>query len=486
MKKIFSIIFFMLLASLAISQTFELEFANPEDEIANDAFKLNDSCYILLSQTGNFSTSDYPVINIIMLNNYGEVLNSLKIEIEIDFQLYSAQEMMFLTNDTIIIAGNGKNRTNNQYEQYFAWITNSLDFICDTIIDDDSSSDICLNYIINKNHNIVAVGYEYYNGAPVNMLIKEYSSSGEFLVRDIIDWPSDMATSIVEFPEENVYHITTLFGERDDCILVLDEDNLQIVDSIIIPGIIDPLKALKSPDNAYYVVAGKAWDATEMMFKTSFLTSNKDLELSDLHLYGIPDTNYYYHKDCVDFVSDSIIYLAGAHNFTQSNPYLYPERRWIFMNKLKTDGTIIWQRFYKGELNYMPYKVLATADGGALILSHKYDWKSPYPNQRDIHILKIDSTGWYEGLPPVGTDEYDGMKQILVYPNPAHDVVHFEPGLYTDLELQIFNQAGNLLLAKTLHSHQTVDVSGFKAGIYIYVIQNKEGFLEKGKMIKEQ
>jgi hypothetical protein len=132
----------------------------------------------------------------------------------------------------------------------------------------------------------------------------------------------------------------------------------------------------------------------------------------------------------------------------------------------------------------MPYKVLATSDGGALILSHKYDWNSPYPNQRDIHILKIDSTGWYEGL-PVGTDEYSGMKQILVYPNPAKDQVHFEPGLYTDLELQIFNQTGILLLAKPLHSHRTVDVSGYETGIYIYVIQNKNGFLEKGKLVKE-
>jgi hypothetical protein len=419
------------------------------------------------------------------LNNYGEVLNSLKIEIEIDFQLYSAQEMMFITNDTIIIAGTGINRTNNQYEQYFAWITNEIEFLRDTTIDTEYGSDVCWDYIINKKNNIVAVGYESANGAPINMIIREFSISGQLLKRESINWPSNIATSIVEFPEENVYHITTLFGERDDCILVLDEDNQQIVDSIIIPGIIDPLKALKSPDNEYYVVAGKAFDATEMMFKTSFLTSNKDLELSDLHLYGIPDTNYYYHKNCVDFVSDSIIYLAATHNFTQSPPYLYPERCWIFMNKLKTDGTIIWQRFYKGELNYMPYKVLTTSDGGALILSHKYDWNSPYPNQRDIHILKIDSTGWYEGLPPVGTDEYSGMKQILVYPNPALDVVHFEPGLYNDLELQIFDQAGNQVLTKPLHSHQTVDVSDFETGVYIYVIQNKNGFLEKGKLVKE-
>jgi hypothetical protein len=102
----------------------------------------------------------------------------------------------------------------------------------------------------------------------------------------------------------------------------------------------------------------------------------------------------------------------------------------------------------------------------------------------DLHILKVDSTGWYVGL-PVGIGEYDGLKQILVYPNPAHDQVCFEPGLYRNMELQLYDQQGNLLLVKSLQSNQTIDISGFPPGVYIYVIQNPEGFFEKGKLIKQ-
>ena len=72
-------------------------------------------------------------------------------------------------------------------------------------------------------------------------------------------------------------------------------------------------------------------------------------------------------------------------------PFLYPEQRWILIYRLNKDGSIVWQKFYKGEVNYMAYKILATADGGALIFSTRYDWNDSIPMQRDVHILKIEA-----------------------------------------------------------------------------------------------
>jgi hypothetical protein len=128
--------------------------------------------------------------------------------------------------------------------------------------------------------------------------------------------------------------------------------------------------------------------------------------------------------------------------------------------------------------------VLATNDGGALITATRYDWNDPLGTNLDLHILKIDSTGWYEGL-PVGTGEFDQQKQILAYPNPTRDWVHFEPGLYNDLQLTLYNQNSREIHTQALPSHTSIDLSGYPAGVYIYVIQNQKGFLEKGKLIKE-
>ncbi|MCD4664607.1 MAG: hypothetical protein K8R68_04985, partial [Bacteroidales bacterium] len=103
-------------------------------------------------------------------------------------------------------------------------------------------------------------------------------------------------------------------------------------------------------------------------------------------------------------LSGDYIYFGGAVACTWTGPLeFYPEQRWILMYKLTHSGDIIWQKFYKGEVNYMPYKVLATNDGGALIFSTRFDWEDPITWQRDVHILKIDSNGYYTHL--TGTEE---------------------------------------------------------------------------------
>jgi hypothetical protein len=132
----------------------------------------------------------------------------------------------------------------------------------------------------------------------------------------------------------------------------------------------------------------------------------------------------------------------------------------------------------------MPYKVLATNDGGALIFSTKYDWNDTTPLQMDLHILKIDSTGWYEGL-PVAIDEFSQMKQILVYPNPVKNDVNFVLGLYQNLDLQIFNSNGQVVLRKKLEHSEKVKMADLPTGLYIYVLTGENGFIEKGKLIKE-
>ena len=100
-----------------------------------------------------------------------------------------------------------------------------------------------------------------------------------------------------------------------------------------------------------------------------------------------------------------------------------------------------------------------------------------------MHILKIDSTGWYDGI--TGTSELIKPSQILVYPNPVKDKVNFVPGMYRNLNLQIFNSSGKLVIDCKLPSTKTINMSQLAKGVYIYVLSNNKGFIEKGKIIKE-
>jgi hypothetical protein len=132
----------------------------------------------------------------------------------------------------------------------------------------------------------------------------------------------------------------------------------------------------------------------------------------------------------------------------------------------------------------MPNKIIATKDGGALIVSTKYNWNDPIPMQRDVHILKIDSTGYYDPITRTEEEFEQLNKQILVYPNPVISEVNFVLGLYSNLQLSIYNSTGERKIFQSLPSSQTIDVSELPSGIYVYLLTGKNGFKETGKIIK--
>ncbi len=205
----------------------------------------------------------------------------------------------------------------------------------------------------------------------------------------------------------------------------------------------------------------------------------------NMHSYTAnPDTNSGNIEKSLDIYDDKI-FLVAAYNFLVTGSYPFVnQQQWLWLNRINDDYSVSWQRFYKGEVNYMPYKVLATSDGGALILSTKYDWNDSIPLQRDVHILKVDSTGWYEGL-QTGITEYDKPKQILVYPNPVKDKVTFVLGLYDNLNLSIYNSNGQCVIRQKLPHSQTINMSHLPKGLYVYIIIGKDGFFEKGRLIKQ-
>lgn len=478
LNRSFIFLLFFAISHVLNAQTFELYFQTEFDEVAHDALEEEDGNYLVLSQQGALFTN-YPQIILFRISPGGTILNTIRVNINTNYRLQNAQNVFLLSDSLFIITGNGKFVNSNNYSQYICSINRNFEFINDTVVGPYERSDLIFDCIINSNSNILGVGKVFNDNNIDNLIVKEFNYTGELINRKEFDWQSYAFTSVVEY--DNLYKIVSM--PNISTIFEVDNQTLDILDTIIFAGTFQALKIINNKSNTLSVIAGKKsiWPA-EPNEKLCFMTCNNSNELSSEHIYGSPDTNYYYHKDCVDFVSDSVIYLAATHNFTIP-PYLYPEPRWIFMNKLKTDGSIIWQRFYKGEVNYMPYKVLATSDGGALILSHKYDWNNPVPDQRDIHILKVDSTGWYDGLVNVGDD--GRPLQILVYPNPVRDRVHFESGLYNDLHLQLFDINGKLMAEHPLHDCLTLDMSGYKPGVYVYVISSEKGFLEKGKLVKE-
>lgn len=481
---VFSIFHIFILNKFCHSQTFELTIESEFDIFSHDALELANGSFLILSQSalGDYSENNYPIIKLFHIDTAGTIINTLRIDLtEKPYKAWYMLRLIQNNENDFLILGNVYDNYTLFYNQYIGHVSADLDFISDTIVEVYGNySDFAYDFLLNKDSNIIAVGRDEITPNQ-RLFIKEFTQSGMLLNRKWYHTGAYAFTSVVEFPISSVYHLATLYNDYE--IIELDASSLEIKNRVDIAMTLQPSKMIMNPSGNKYAVAGKTSHYSRMEFKIAYFLADKDLEVSNLNYYGVPDTNYFYMQNCIDFLNDTTLYLAGTHNFTQSPPFLYPELRWIFLNKLGTDGSIIWQRFYKGDLNYMPYVVVATNDGGALIISHQYDWNNPIPNQRDIHILKVDSTGWYEGM-PVNINDPDAPKQILVYPNPVYDHVIFELGMYRDLNLKVYNQKGQVVFERKLAHSQTINLAALHSGIYFYVIESNEGFTERGKLLK--
>ena len=478
-KVLYLTILFFLLYTFSFPQTFETWYETKNDDIAYDAIELDDS-YIFTVNSGNYFDENYGA-KLIKLDFNGEIIDSLNMILPDGYKLYSTFRL-YLLNDSILLAISPLENNIGENGIRFTHISKNFNVLYDTIVCDTVTTRQYYDFIIDNDSNVVVVG--------TNIWIEQFFISIYDLYGNELGYNTYTDTqtgylpsTIIDIPGRNVYHMF-IYWSDDDYFFEIDKETLEIQSISKYPNDFLPRNAVKGlTDSSYFIIGKQCTYNVNAWWKLSFVEMNNFGDSINQHSYLVsPDTNSFYSYNSFDIYNEKI-YFGGAYNFDNAAAFPFSiEYRWIFINKLNPDGSIIWQRFYKGDANYVPYKVLATSDGGALILSGRYDWNSPIPDQRDLHILKVDSTGWYDGLTTVETEQ-DMPKQILVYPNPATDKVNFVTGLYNNLELKIYNLQGNEVLSQHLPFTQTVDIGFLNSGLYIYIITGENGFFEKGKLL---
>jgi hypothetical protein len=479
---LFTFIFFIFVDCI-IAQTFEKHLRTSEDDIVYCAVEINNVETVFVLNSGNYNNSDYFAKIFIINSHSGVYLDSTAIEFNYpEYKLIAFGNIFFTDQEKLVIIGQCENIYTNDKQIFIAHYTTNLELIDEFIVGSEEIDEWFFDVIYSSDSLLVFAGMQE-SGI---VTLEERDISGSLIRRNTYQQGGTLASTIVDLPLINKYHLYQ-YWDTNHAFIIINKDNLSIDTIIQYPLGFNPRNALLGLDSSYYYVAGRQFDLYPYVLGDflSFLKVSSNGEIIEQNSYEIDELITYYTAQSFSYNSNEI-FFGGSYPCTWNPPlFFYPEQRWILLYKLTHDGDILWQKFYKGEVNYMAYKILATSDGGALIFSTRYDWNDPIAYQRDVHILKIDSTGYYD--PITATEEVllQMNKQILVYPNPAINEVNFVLGLYSNLQLSIYNSTGERMLFQLLHHSHTIDVSMLPSGIYVYLLTGKNGFKETGKIIKE-
>ena len=87
----------------------------------------------------------------------------------------------------------------------------------------------------------------------------------------------------------------------------------------------------------------------------------------------------------------------------------------------------------------------------------------------------------------VSVPNMDISQDISVYPNPASEVITFSTdGIYGDCQIRLITVDGKLLYTdkiSSLEKSKVIDVSAFKAGLYIIEVENEDSGKKRIKLI---
>ncbi len=175
------------------------------------------------------------------------------------------------------------------------------------------------------------------------------------------------------------------------------------------------------------------------------------------------------------------IYVGGNSNFDFGNPFWSSQDSWFHLVKVNFDLSMVWEKWFGGDAYYLMYNILATRDGGCIMVGNRYDDQTQNQEQ-DVYIVKVNGDGLIVWEREISMND----RFSTIYPNPGSQLNIRLAMQHPKAQLQLFDQAGRLILQQQLHqTESTVETSHLPSGVYLYQLSAPTGLNESGKWVKE-
>ena len=453
------------------SQTFEFIYRTELDDWVGNAVFINDEEVAFVVSSGDYFTAQYPSKLFKFNINIGMLTDSAVIDFYFPNYVFAGASVVAVLDDgTLIIRGFPRPSGSNERHVYFAHYDQDLIKIFDTLITDITRR---INDIKILGDSLMVLCGTVGISPPLIDYIEERDING-VLVRGRKSIFNGRLSTF--YRTETHYHV---FGDIFRPYAIINIQDLQVDTILSYTHSLLGAQTTVSAYNDYYFIGAQRVRSPNKDNLVLLKMSNSGEVLAEFEYFT---SRYsYFASNGID-LHDEFVFLGGSEFFTSGPGTFIPEPRAIQLIKLNHSGEVIWQKIYNYlDVNYRLEKVLATPDGGALLFATRYDWLDPIPFQRDVYILKVDS----DGNTVVGTENITHSRPgVKVYPNPASTVINIAVEKKAALSISVFNAIGSVVYTGEFTSSASIDVSGFRPGMYYYTISGQIGVHYSGRFIK--
>lgn len=233
-------------------------------------------------------------------------------------------------------------------------------------------------------------------------------------------------------------------------------------------------------------------DSTFILASNYRSESNEKLlgvyELSDefvinKHVYlGTPSDTMWYAGvfNNLDFITPNQLFFGSTKGVKWVEWPNSPS--YIQLDCLDEDLNIKYEKYYGGDAYYIVHNVLATDDGGCVLMSTRYAYGNNNIKKRNISILKVDENGLI-----ISTNENQSIpiKNAIVLPNPGKNYLQLHTGVLP-ATFKLYDVNGHEVLVEQIHSESTrIITNHLNTGVYIWQLIKDGKEVEKGKWIRK-
>ena len=471
--------------------TFEEIISRPENQIINSVIEDSNGNYIMVGRIRNIETNQYNGYLLKIDNtgnliqeqfiNPGNAISSLFFNIHFFNNHYHILGTELLEYPNISKLWYLKLNLNLEIEdEKFLAIPNSRWFSY-------------MNSILDSDTNFVLTGYTTRidtnnNGNTFNnndVFFYKLNLGGDSInsVFYTSDVPLHFSFDIIEKQDSSKYyafvsHFTNIFGTSGQRLTLNKDFEIIDIDSI-------PLQVYDFYSPSYFnqnkiLICGKRGAEPPNNYALNVLSITDSGELVNYNTFK--KNTYRDHPAMYNGVNknENNIYVGGTSNFDYSNPFYSTFDSWFHLIKIDSDITPIWEYWYGGDAYYVLYSILATNDGGCLMVGCRYDYETQ-DQERDIYIAKVNSDGlivWTQEIPM-------GKQVTTVFPNPGTNRLNIKTN-NKQLDFELINISGQVLISQIVNSNaNTINTESIKSGIYFYrLFDKKNETIETGKWIK--